>query len=297
MGSFVTTASVFGAAALALTMAQTPAQAARKIVTVPCSPSALSTAIAAANVTPTTLRLAAHCAYDITTAATAADALPIITGNVRLVGGPSTTIERAPTAAAFRILEVAAGGTLRVDGIFIQNGAPAAGVPGAGIETAGSLTLNRVTLGGNATTTANGGGVDITSTGTALINRTVISGNTAGGFGGGINNAGHLTLQNSRLSANNASAGGGGLATQSSATSHVTRSTLELNTTSASGGGIDNLGTTLIDHTLIQHGAATAGGGGISNPAPGIVTLTRSTVRDNTPNNCLPLGTIVGCTG
>ena len=287
-------------AGAALTMAQTPAQAAKKIVIVPCSSPALAAAITAANATPATLRLAANCTYDITTAATATDALPIITGNVRLIGGSSTTIRRNPAAGAVRILEVATTGTLRVDGIFILDGAPTAGVPGGGIENAGSLTMKQVTLSGNTTTTADGGGVDNTTAGRALIFRTFISGNTAtGGSGGGVNNAGSLNIHESRLSANNATAaagGGGGLATQVGATSRVIQSTLDHNTTTGSGGGIRNLGTTLVDHTVIKLNAATVNGGGIFNQPPGTVTIFTSIIRNNTPNNCFPLNTIPGCT-
>jgi hypothetical protein len=303
MGSFARTAGGIGAAVLAgaaLTMAQAPAQAAaRKQVVVPCSAPALATAITAANATSATLLLAANCTYDITTAATATDALPIITGNVRLVGGPSTTIRRNAAAGAVRILEVATTGTLRVDGIFILNGAPAAALPGGGIQNAGSLTLNRVTLSGNTTTTATGGGVNNAVSGNATIFRTIISGNTAtGGSGGGVNNAGSVTIDESRLSANNATdaaGGGGGLATQVGANSGVLQSTLDHNTTTGSGGGIRNLGNTLVDHTLIELNAATISGGGIFNLAPGTVTIVTSIIRNNTPNNCFPLNTIAGC--
>jgi hypothetical protein len=290
-------------AGAALTMAQTPAQAAaRKQVVVPCSAPALATAITAANATSATLLLAANCTYDITTAATASDALPIITGNVRLVGGPSTTIRRNVAAGAVRILEVATTGTLRVDGIFILNGAPAAALPGGGIQNAGSLTLNQVTLSGNTAATATGGGVNNAVGGLATIRRTIISGNTAtgaAGSGGGVNNAGTLTIDQSRLSANNstdAASGGGGLATQVGASSSVIQSTLDHNTTTGSGGGIRNLGNTLIDHTLIELNAATISGGGIFNQAPGTVTIFTSTIRNNTPNNCFPLNSIAGCT-
>ena len=304
MGSFARTAGGIGAAVLAgaaLTMAQAPVQAAaRKQVVVPCSSPALAAAITAANATSATLFLAANCTYDITTAATATDALPIITGNVRLVGGPSTTIRRNPAAGAVRILEVATTGTLRVDGIFILNGAPGAAVTGGGIQNAGSLTLNQVTLSGNTTTTAAGGGVNNAASGQATILRTIISGNTAtGGSGAGVNNAGSLTIRETRLSANNATdaaTGGGGLTTQTGATSSVIQSTLDHNTTTGSGGGIRNLGNTLVDHTLIELNAATISGGGIFNLAPGTVTIFTSTIRNNTPNNCFPLNSIAGCT-
>src|ERR1700749_1762570 len=92
MGSSSKTAGAIGPAVLAgvaLTMAQTPAQAAaKKIIVVPCSSPALAAAITAANTVPTTIRLAANCTYDITTPAVAGDtALPPITGNVTILGG------------------------------------------------------------------------------------------------------------------------------------------------------------------------------------------------------------------
>jgi hypothetical protein len=301
MGSFAKTAGGIGAAVLAgaaLTMAQAPAQAAvKQTVFVPCSSPALATAITAANTTPATLRLAANCTYDITTAATANDALPIITGTVHLIGGPSTTIRRATTAGTVRLLEVAAAGTLRIHGVFLENGSSAAA--GGAIENAGTLTLNRVTVSGNTAAT-DGGGVDNTTTGHALIFRTVVSENTAtAGSGGGVNNAGRLTFKDSRASANNATGaatGGGGINTTSGATSRVIHSTLDHNTTTGSGGGIRNLGTTLVDHTLIERNTATVNGGGIFNLPPGTVTVRVFIIRLNTPNNCVPLNTLAGCT-
>jgi len=302
MGSFAKTAGGIGAAVLAgttLTMAQAPAQAAaKKIVVVPCSSPALAAAITAANTTPATLRLAANCTYDVTTAAVAGvDALPIITGNVRLIGGPSTTIRRNPAAGTVRLLEVATTGTLRIDGIFLLNGAS----PGSGgaIENAGALTLNQVTVSGNTATT-DGGGVNNAFGGRALIFRTIVGQNAAqGGSGGGVNNVGSLTFQESRATANNAisvGTGGGGISNELAATSRLIQSTLDHNTTTGSGGGIRNLGTTLVDHTLIERNTAAVDGGGIFNVPPGTVTVTVSIIRNNTPNNCSPLNTITGCT-
>jgi hypothetical protein len=290
-------AAVLAGAALTMTPAQAQA-AAKKVVSVPCSSPALAAAITAANATPTTLRLAANCTYDVTTASVpGVDALPIITGNVRLVGGPSTTISRNAAAGTVRLLEVAATGTLRIDGIFLLNGTSAAA--GGAIENAGSLTLSQVTASGNTAAT-NGGAVDNAVGGRALIFRTIISANTAlAGSGGGVNNAGTLTFEESRASANNAisaATGGGGINTATGAISQVIQSTLDHNTTSGSGGGIRNLGTTQVDHTLIELNTATVNGGGIFNLPPGTVTITVSIIRNNTPNNCFPLNTIPGCT-
>jgi hypothetical protein len=303
MGSLARTAGAVGVAVLAgaaLTMTQSPAQAAKKQVTVPCSSTALATAITAANatLTGTTLLLAANCTYNIVTPATATDALPIITGNVRLVGGPSTAIRRDPAAGAVRLLEVATTGTLRVDGIFLLNGASA--TTGGAIENAGVLTLNQVTVNGNTAATT-GGGVDNAVGGRAVIFRTLISNNTAlAGAGGGVNNAGSLTFQESRATGNDsisAATGGGGINTEVGATSRVIQSTLDNNTTTGSGGGIRNLGATLVDRTLIEGNSAAVSGGGIFNLPPGTVVVTTSTIRNNTPNNCFPLGTIPGCFG
>ncbi|MCW2862774.1 MAG: hypothetical protein JWP48_4482 [Actinoallomurus sp.] len=299
MGSLARTAGAVGAAVLAgaaLAMTQSPAQAAKKQVSVPCSSPALAAAITAANTTSATLLLAANCTYNVVVPATAADALPIITGNVRLVGGPSTSIRRDPAAVGVRLLEVAVAGTLRIDGIFLLNGASA--TTGGAIANAGALTLNQVTASGNTAVTS-GGAVDNAVTGRALIFRTVINNNTAtAGPGGAVNNAGSLTFQESRATANNsisAATGGGGINTTVGATSRVLQSTIDRNTTTGSGGGLRNLGTKIVDHTLTELNAAAVSGGGIFNA--GTVTHTTSTTRNNTPNNCFPLGTIPGCTG
>jgi predicted outer membrane repeat protein len=285
-------------AALTATASVASAQSAagpRRVITVPCSTPALITEINTANMVPATLRLARNCTYPVS----AATPLPQIIGNVTLLGGPSTAI--TGTGTGIRILDVTSTGTLRVEGIFILNGSlTGAGNEGAGIRNAGSLTLNYVTLSGNVTTGSNGGGVENTTTGRALVAHTVISGNTAdgGASGGGINNNGSLTLFESRLSANNATAGaaggGGGLVTQAGATSQITQSTLDRNITAGNGGGIYNAGTTSLDRTLVERNRATLNGGGIF-VAGGTVTISRSIIRANIPNQCFPLNTIPGC--
>ncbi|MGH3380874.1 MAG: hypothetical protein ACRDP6_39680 [Actinoallomurus sp.] len=275
----------------------------KQIVHVPCSSVALANAITAANAVPAILRLSALCTYNITTAATATDALPVITGNITLLGGPSTTIRRDPAAGAVRVLNVATTGSLRVQGISVVNGALGAG-SGGGILNAGSLHLVSVTLSGNSTVAGNGGGLENLATGHARIFRTVISGDVAGGgaSGGGIDNAGELTINDSRVSVDNATAavvngGGGGLSTQPGSTSTIVQSTFDHNVTAGNGGAIFNRGTTSLRRTRVEHNTATISGGGIFNNAGGTVTLSVSIVRLNTPNNCAPLNTIPGCVG
>ena len=261
-----------------------------RVVKVPCSAAALAAAITSANTVPAVLRLSRNCTYSITTPATAATGLPTITGNVTLTGGPGTTIRRDPGAAPFRILDVAAGGTLRVTGISITNGN--IGGLGGGIQNAGTLVLRHVTMSGNRG--SNGGAVANSAPGTATIFRSLLNANsTTGVGGGGFINFGMLTVSGSVLSGNTAPINGGGVNTQPAGTTRLVQTTLHHNTSTGLGGGVSNLGTTSLDRTLVTANRGSSGGGiatGNTN-----VTLVRSIVRANIPNNCNPLNTVPGC--
>jgi hypothetical protein len=297
MGSFSRVTGGAGAAVLAggtLIMAS-PAQSMAsgpRVVKVPCSAAALAASITAANTVPAVLRLTAKCTYSITTPATAATGLPTVTGNVTLVGGPGTAIRRAPGAALFRILDVAAGGTLRVTGIFILDGGTAG--LGGGIQNAGTLVLRHVTLSGNRA--GNGGAVANSAAGTATVSRSLLNANTTTGVGGGgLINFGTLTVFGSVFAANTVPINGGAVNTQPGGTTRLIQTTLDHNTSGGLGGGISNLGTTSLNRTLVTSNRGSAGGGiatGNTN-----VTLVRSIVRNNIPDNCNPLNTIPGCVG
>jgi len=221
MGSFAKVTGGTGAAILAggtLLMAS-PAEAGAagaRVVRVPCDSAALAAAITAANAPGgAVLRLARRCTYTITTPATAATGLPDITGDVALVGGPGTTIQRDPTVAAFRLLNISSGARLRVAGITIVNGS-IAGL-GGGIQNAGRLVLRQTTLSGNRA--SNGGAVANNAGGTVTISRSVITANaTTGVGGGGVINFGVLTVFGSALRFNTAPINGGGVNTQGSPT-------------------------------------------------------------------------------
>ena len=144
-------------------------------IMVPCSTDSLAAAISNANSHGgATLTLPAHCIFSITAPSTVADGPPLITASIALLGGPGTVISRDPVAA-FRILDIAAGGALRVSSVAIQNGSTAG--LGGGIQNAGNLQLNQVLLSGNSA--ANGGGVANISGSTANIYPTVFDRNTA----------------------------------------------------------------------------------------------------------------------
>lgn len=300
MTSFVRTAGGIGAGLLAVAaLAASPAAEAQsaanqaRITNVPCDSTALASAITAANTVPATLRLAGSCTYLLKAA------LPQVTGKVTLLGGPSTSIKRNPAVPNIRILDIAATGSLRVDGIFILNGAVTTGV-GGGIRNAGTLALNSSTLSGNTATANNGGG--LYNTGVAVIVRTLFAANanqSVGADGGGIYNDGTLTLQQSRLTGNVATRNGGGIYTTASHTTRIVQSAISGNTAANLGGGIYNLGTTSLDRSVVALnqavGSANAGGGILNSM--GTVTLSRTTVTKNSPDNCQPLSSIPGCVG
>jgi hypothetical protein len=260
-----------------------------RVIRVPCSSVALAGAITTANATPAILRLAANCTYNLTAA------LPQITGNVALMGGPSTVIRRDTATPNIRILDVAATGTLHIAGIFILNGLLGGG-NGAGIQNAGTLVMRYSTVSGNQTSTGNGGG--IANTGRALIANSVIATNvTFTGNGGGIHNDGDLTVVASRLAGNVVNNLGAGLYTAAGRTTRVIQSTISANLGAAgSGAGVASAGTTRLVRTAVELNRSPTGGG-VSVLVGGVVTLDRSIVRRNSTGNCLPLNSVPGCVG
>ena len=134
MSGGVAAVALAGAALTALAPGQAMAAGPRTIQ-VPCSATALASAITAANgLGSAILRLPSTCNYLVTTPATATDGLPIITGTVTLEGGPRTVITRA-SASSFRLLEVAASGTLITSSVSVTGG-KTAGLGGAKIGRA-----------------------------------------------------------------------------------------------------------------------------------------------------------------
>ncbi len=265
-----------------------------------CTAGALRSAVTEANEQgAATIRLSPRCTYGFTTPSGKIAALPQITGDVTLIGGPSTAIRRDPAAtAAFGVIDVAAGATLHARGISVQNGDATSG---GGINNAGTVFLDHITLTGNNATIADGGGFSNTTAGSrAEISHSLITANMASG-GGGIANSGRLTLVNSRVTANSAPAGGGGgVITALGATSTVIRTTVDHNIAGFAGGGFLNLGVLSLDRTLVAfnvNGAVNGfpGGGVFTVGPPGTVTSRDAVVRGNTPTDCSPLSVIQGC--
>ncbi|WP_433431393.1 hypothetical protein [Nonomuraea sp. CA-141351] len=270
-----------------------PAQAA-KDVNVPCDPDALVTEIRTANgIGVARLLLATDCVYNYTTTADPGDALPIIRGDITLVGGSSTTIRRDPAAPdAFRLLEVASGATLHVQRISFVGGS-AAGL-GGGILNAGTVVLDQIIMAGNHA--GNGGAFANNVAANATISGSVLNENSTTSVGGGaILNFGTLTMFRSVLTRNSAPVNGGGLNTQANGVSHLIQSTVADNTSGSLGGGVSDLGTTTLDRVVVTRNKG-SGGGGIAT-GNNNVSIQNSVIRDNTPDNCSPMNTIQGCVG
>jgi len=172
---------------------------------------------------------------------------------------------------------------------------------GGGIDNNGSMTVLDSDLSLNIADSC--GGIDSAGTGnTAQVIRSKLHDNTArAADGGGVCDSGGstLTLSDSMVYSNGARFGAG--VYDNGGTESVTGSTVTRNVASDRGAGLYNVngGTITVSHSAVDRNLARGGpgsGGGIYN-ALGTVTLIRSSVRDNNPDNCDPSGSVPGCTG
>ena len=205
-----------------------------------CDPDALVVAITEANMQGSgQIRLAANCIYSITTPATGNEGLPVITGDIAIVGGKNTTIARAPQAqSTFRIITVDPTGKLTLRKLSIEGGnTPSLG---GGILNNGTLELRAVTLRSN--TAGNGGGLAVAAGATATVSKSaLILNNTTGVGGGGFINSGVITVKKSMIANNFAPINGGGVNTQGSGETTVVDSTFQFNGSGSLGGALSNL--------------------------------------------------------
>jgi hypothetical protein len=312
MGSAMRTYGGIATAAVMMTgVAVAQPAYARQTVNVPCSVSALVAAVNAANATGSgTLLLASNCNYVLTAPSGTGrgpDGL-LITGALRIIGGTSTHISRSAAAPQFRIIEVASGASLFLRNAFISGGLTDATIPtndtGGGIlNSRGSLTIDNVTLRGN--TADNGAGLSNDS-GSVLVSDTIVENNTTragGGGGGGVYNDGTLATENSIVRLNHANTNGGGIYTGQGGRTHTFRTTISGNTAggtaAGTGGGLYNAadGRLILERTLVERNSAANGGGVFNAGITSDISLINSVIRNNTPNNCAPPGSVIGCTG
>lgn len=190
-----------------------------------------------------------------------ANAFPVITGNIRIIGNFSTLERFGDSFEQFRLFEVAPGGRLEINRLTMTNG-----------------------------TSANGGAVY--NNGTLVISGSRLESHSASGNGGAIANFGSLFMNFVTLNTNNAATGG---AIYSGASATLDNVVVTENYASSTGGGVANNGGTMtITNTAVYNNSAgvfeitspkrlNAGfsgvGGGVANS--GTLTLLNTTLFDN----------------
>ena len=236
-----------------------------------------------------------------------ATGLPVIAvhDNLTIVAN-GDTIARSAVAGtpAFRLLDVAAGASLTLEGLTLQNGlASGSGVSaqGGAIYSQGALTLNGVTVQNNTARGADGassvhiggdgaeglGGAIYVGSGAVTLNNSTLSDNAAqggrggdglagglGGDGGGgaiyVNGGASATLLNSSLSGNTAQGGAGGSGDGTGQNGPAGR---------GFGGGLYNDGTATLTNVTVSGNSASWDGGGLFNQ--GTATLSNTIVAGN----------------
>ena len=258
-----------------------------------------------------TITLASSCTYSLTASnngtngspmsgASGENGLPVITSTIQIVGSSTTIMANNTT---FRILMVAGGGNLTLQGLTLSGGNSPFGGAIANLES--TLTLDNTVVTGN-TAAMGGGGIasgilnpnHTGPLGSLTLNNSEVTGNTvkgggaemAGGGGGILNHQGSLTLNGSQVSSNTSGGGGGGIASGAGG-GDASGSRLTLNNSQvdnnvsnggpmAGAGGIANGGTATITGSQVNGNRAPgASGGGILNH--GTMTIESSQVDNN----------------
>jgi hypothetical protein len=199
--------------------------------------------------------------------------------NLTIVGN-GDTIDRSTTAGAFRLFDVAAGGSLTLENLALANGlAYGAGsaAQGGAVRNQGTLVLNQVTVGGNEAF--------------GLFYQTKKSSSSGDAAGGGIWSSGALTVENQSIIEFNTVIGagmgsgfGGGIAI-AGGTADIDSTTIGSFSTaegtyfgnSALGGNQGNSGP---GGTFAPNGPGAGYGGGIY-VGSGTVTLTNDVIEGN----------------
>lgn len=169
-------------------------------------------------------------------------------------GAPQLRVDGAVSSREF---EIAAGATVSISGLTMQNGSvPDPTAPfGAGIRNFGTLTLTNTVVSNNGTT-GEGGGIH-NDAGVLTIVGSTISGNFAGN-GGGILNGATLFITNSTVSGNFGGVGGG---IQNIGAMRIINGTIAGNSVGNQGGlgsGIatTNSGRTVLVNTIVANDPA-----------------------------------------
>jgi uncharacterized repeat protein (TIGR01451 family) len=157
--------------------------------------------------------------------------------------------------------------TLVLDQVVVKN---SAGSAGAGIFLDGDATITNSTVSGNAASTDDGGGIELSKDNALTLTDSTVSGNSSPTNGGGVAVEGTATIERSTISGNTSGAVGGGIG---------------VTPTLAPGADveIDSLGTLTLRNSTVSGNSAATNGGGVGNF--GSTTVESSTLASNTAPN------------
>ncbi|MGW7240704.1 hypothetical protein [Streptomyces sp. NPDC054804] len=232
---------------------------------VPCSTTALTTAISAAS-PGETLSLSRDCTYHLTSVFDGSgEGLPPIGQRLTIRGNGATIVRDGIGTALFRIFRVTSGGNLRLEDLAVRGGNTSTNGGGILVDSGGRLTLVGVDVIDN-TSSSSGGGVAVSAGATAVVRRGWLAFNNAVN-GAGLYSRGTLSVDDSELSRNHARTLGGALYLDAG-NAFVHASLVRRNTSASSGGGVANSGTASLEFSeskIANNTTAGTAGGGIRN--------------------------------
>jgi hypothetical protein len=197
--------------------------------------------------------------------------LPSVTSTLTIqgAGADTTVIAREASTPLFRLGHVAATGTLTFERLTLRSSVETSGrLNGAGLfNQGGILTLDHVTLSNNNAGMGQGGGL-FNNGGTVTLASTLLTRNVAEAGGGLFARGGTVLLINSTVASNGTLHGGGGLWNENGGVLSLIHSTLTHNSADNGGGLVNSCGSSDLPP--------------ITSPPCGVVTITESTIANNT---------------
>jgi CSLREA domain-containing protein len=237
---------------------------------------AINNANADADTTGGDCGIASGIVFGLSGQITVGSTLPEITNTVSIDGtGQSITLDGGNLV---EVLTVDASGTLNLNQLTIADGTTSTN--GGGIDNSGKLTLSECTVSNNSAALGYGGGLDNEAAGTANIDSTTFSGNSADN-GGGIANFGHLTVRKTTFVNDTTPGDGGAIFNQASGKMALAQFK---NAAAISIPAVDMPGVATINNSTFSGNSATTAGGGIYD-LDGQVTLSFDTFSNNTSSS------------
>ncbi|MGN9811601.1 right-handed parallel beta-helix repeat-containing protein [Micromonospora sp. BQ11] len=198
------------------------------------------------------------------------------------IDGRGATIARAKGTEPFRLLTVRDGGELTLRDVTLANGRSIAEGGSLYVVHGASATIEHVTVVGNTSLSADGGGGGMYNDGNMVVRDSTFVDNHAegtAGKGGGLLNGGVMTVRSSTFKDNSAVAYGGGFGNYRGA-AQVNDSTFAHNTAGQGGGVASYSARTRVADSKVLGNTAEVGGGIADSDA--LIFLSGMEIRGNT---------------